>query len=131
MFRFAKKTIIIFFVVFCEHPTLKITFLLQDHNLISKMRVLSRVHLPSSFRWSFHFSPKKMSEEEEMPVYSARHMATVDLRFSVRDEVQCYARDGSTVYATVVQRFYREDNWKPGCFAAVRTIRNPLSPSAY
>ena len=62
-------------------------------------------------------------------LYSESEVARIKLRFAVGDTVSCTI-DKGRADGIVVQRFYREDEWPRGHYAAVRTASEAASPQA-
>ena len=58
----------------------------------------------------------------DTPLYSEDEVATVSLRFSHGDEVFCNVGCGKAAPGIVVRRFYREEGFPRGHYAAVCTL---------
>ena len=71
------------------------------------------------------FSPIRSRPE----LYGEFEVANLTLRFSVGDVVQCTV-DKGRAEGVVVQRFYREEEWARGCYAAVRAAFEAASLQA-
>ena len=75
--------------------------------------------------WEDETSPDEgtASSPKALPkLYSEAEVASTALRFSVGDEVLCNIGDGESAHGVVVRRFYREDEWPRGYYAAVRML---------
>ena len=59
-------------------------------------------------------------ESRAPDLYCETQLATLTLRFNVGDIVQCSVDNGSAAEGVIVQRFYREEEWPRGYYAAVR-----------
>ena len=76
--------------------------------------------------WEDDETPAADSDGEGSPrtkapdLYSEFEVQTITLRFAVGDEVRCTMPGNGAAEGVVVQRFYREDEWPRGLYAAVR-----------
>jgi len=62
--------------------------------------------------------------QKRSPLYLDSELATIDLRFAVGDKVRCCIAKDDFEEGTVVCRWYREEEWPSGLYAAVRTMRH-------
>ena len=61
--------------------------------------------------------------QKRSPLLLDSELATIDLRFAVGDKVRCCIAKDEFEDGTVVRRWYREEEWPSGHYAAVRTMR--------
>ena len=71
------------------------------------------------------------SSNRPVELYSEDDVVRHVLRFSVGDVVECTVGDGEKAQGEVVQRFYREDEWPKGHYAAVRATLEAAASSTH
>ena len=64
-------------------------------------------------------SSKKSREDRAPVLYTEDQIASLNLRFTVGEEVICNLGDGRVGEGVVVKRFYRETDWPHGQYAAL------------